>query len=97
MDDLFPAAARGLARRPAGLLTRTLVALVALIAGLIVIVPIAPASAAPDPSHITLTLEGCKGDAGDFPAAGPFVCPDAGYTTGNLGQGWNELDLVPHG
>ena len=27
--------------------------------------------------------------------SGQFVCPDAAYTTGNLGKGWNELDLVP--
>jgi hypothetical protein len=46
--------------------------------------------------HIQLTLEGCRGDAGLFPPAGPFVCPDEDYTTGNLGSGWNELDLVPH-
>src|SRR5215467_4261769 len=26
---------------------------------------------------------------------GGFVCPDAAYTSGNLGKGWNELDLVP--
>jgi hypothetical protein len=56
----------------------------------------APALAAVDPVHISFTLEGCRGDAGLFPATGPFVCPDALYTTGNLGKGWNELDLVPH-
>jgi len=54
------------------------------------------ANAADDPVHISFTLEGCRGDAGDFPATGPFVCADAQYTTGNLGKGWNELDLVPH-
>ena len=31
-----------------------------------------------------------------LPIGGQFVCPDSAYTTGNLGKGWNELDLVPH-
>ncbi len=48
------------------------------------------------PTEAGVTLEGCRGDAGLFPATGPFVCPDDLYTTGNLGTGWNELDLVPH-
>ncbi len=47
---------------------------------------------------VSYTLEGCRNDGsivlpnGD----GDFICPDADYTTGNLGKGWNELDLVPH-
>jgi hypothetical protein len=49
-----------------------------------------------DASHVSFTLEGCRGSAGSFPPLGPFVCADALYTTGNLGSGWNELDLVPH-
>ena len=49
-----------------------------------------------NPVHVSFTLEGCRGDAGVFPAGGPFVCPDANYTSGNLGSGWNELDFVPH-
>ncbi|HXF74082.1 MAG TPA: hypothetical protein VNO79_15925 [Actinomycetota bacterium] len=49
------------------------------------------------PRHVTFTLEGCRGSVGtSFPAAGPFICPDPEYTTGNLGKGWNELDRVPH-
>lgn len=55
-----------------------------------------PAGAASDPAHVTFTLEGCRGNAGLFPQQGPFVCDDSLYTTGNLGKGWNELDLVPH-
>jgi hypothetical protein len=54
------------------------------------------AAAAAAPSHVSFTLEGCRGSAGDFPASGPFICADALYTTGNLGGGWNELDLVPY-
>ena len=49
-----------------------------------------------NPVHVSFTLEGCRGDAGVFPAGGPFVCPDAKYTSGNLGSGWNERDFVPH-
>ncbi len=50
------------------------------------------------PNHVTATLEGCRNDGsitlpnGD----GDYICPDGAYTTGNLGKGWNELDLVPH-
>ena len=50
-----------------------------------------------NPSHVTTTLEGCKNTGSiTLPIAGKFVCPDAAYTSGNLGKGWNELDLVPH-
>jgi|APLak6261659120_1056016.scaffolds.fasta_scaffold04620_2 hypothetical protein len=46
---------------------------------------------------VSFTLEGCRNDGTILlPIAGKFVCPDAAYTTGNLGKGWNELDLVPH-
>lgn len=74
--------------------------LAALIVGLMVatILPTVAAvpAAAIEPAHLSVTFEGCKGSAGSFPAAGPFVCADNEYTTGNLGGGWNELDLVPH-
>jgi hypothetical protein len=71
----------------------------ALTAGLVPVVMLATtiaATAGTDPVHVSFTLEGCRGDAGLFAATGPFVCPDNLYTTGNLGKGWNELDLVPH-
>jgi VCBS repeat-containing protein len=46
------------------------------------------------------TLEGCRNDGNPVitlpDANGKFICPDAAYSTGNLGKGWNELDLVPH-
>jgi hypothetical protein len=57
-------------------------------------------------NHVSFTLEGCRNDG--IPlitlpnGSGQFICPDGGtptggaYTTGNLGKGWNELDLVPH-
>ncbi|WP_242342130.1 hypothetical protein [Anaeromyxobacter terrae] len=47
-------------------------------------------------ASVTLTLEGCRNDGSIIlPINNKFVCPDAAYTTGNLGKGWNELDLVP--
>jgi hypothetical protein len=52
---------------------------------------------AADPQHVSFTLEGCRNDGTiTLPINGQFVCPGANYTTGNLGKGWNELDLVPH-
>jgi len=48
------------------------------------------------PVHVATTFEGCNNDGSiTLPIAGQFVCPDAAYTSGNLGKGWNELDLVP--
>lgn len=56
-----------------------------------------PASAVA-PDHVSTTLEGCRNDGSiTLPnGSGQFVCPDAVYTSGNLGKGWNELDLVPY-
>ncbi len=46
---------------------------------------------------LSFRLQGCKGEAGLLPnGAGLFICDDSLYTDGNLGKGWNELDLVPH-
>jgi uncharacterized repeat protein (TIGR01451 family) len=56
-----------------------------------------PAAAAADPSGVSFTLAGCRNNGSiTLPnSGGKFVCPDSAYTTGNLGKGWNELDLVP--
>lgn len=43
---------------------------------------------------ISYTLEGCRAST-DAYLPGTFVCPEENYTTGNLGKGWNEFDLVP--
>jgi hypothetical protein len=53
---------------------------------------------AADPDNVGSTLEGCRNDGTiALPnAAGKFICPDSAYTPGNLGKGWNELDLVPY-
>src|SRR3954468_7798737 len=51
-------------------------------------------------TQVGFTLEGCRNDGSpsiSLPnGAGKFICPDGAYTTGNLGKGWNELDLVPY-
>ncbi|MFL5799743.1 MAG: hypothetical protein ACJ77A_17665 [Actinomycetota bacterium] len=80
---------------------------VAMIAALAVVLVPTTALAAGDPSHVSDTLNGCKSDvlAADYisnPFAGAtnpktaFTCTDGSYVGGNLGKGWNELDLVPY-
>jgi hypothetical protein len=58
---------------------------------------LAAAAALADPSGVSFTLEGCRNDGSiALPNGnGDFICDDSVYTTGNLGKGWNELDLVP--
>jgi hypothetical protein len=55
-------------------------------------------AAAGDPAQVSFTLEGCRNDGTIIlpDGSGKFICPDADYTSGNLGKGWNELDLVPY-
>jgi hypothetical protein len=60
-------------------------------------------------NQVKLGFEGCRNDGSiDLPIVNPindgYICPDvfpdpphqATYTSGELGKGWNELDLVPH-
>jgi len=82
---------------------RSLVVNVALLALVIGTVAVAiPAVAFPNATdesqHVTFTLEGCRNNGGIVlpNGSGDFICVDPAYTTGNLGKGWNELDLVPH-
>ena len=57
----------------------------------------AAAAATVEGQHVSANLEGCRnGGSITLPINGKFVCPDIAYTSGNLGKGWNELDLVPH-
>ena len=79
---------------------RTLVAFAA-VALLAIMLPVATnlaGAAAGDPAQVSFTLEGCRNDGTiTLPnGSGKFICPDAVYTSGNLGKGWNELDLVPY-
>ena len=69
----------------------------------LIVVTIAPAASGQAvgfttaPDHVNITLNGCRNDGSIvLPISGQFVCPDSAYTSGNLGKGWNELDLVPH-
>jgi hypothetical protein len=67
-----------------------------------------PAAAAADfaaGNFVSPELEGCRGSTTSYslldpgqPASinNPYICSDPEYTNGNLGKGWNELDLVPH-
>ncbi|TCK08771.1 MSCRAMM family protein [Marinobacterium mangrovicola] len=48
------------------------------------------------PVQITFTLEGCRLETGAIYDQSTYTCTDEGYTTGNLGKQWNELDYVPH-
>jgi hypothetical protein len=55
-----------------------------------------------DPDSVSFTLEGCRQEslpAGYDIEGNGFLCDVGagvdGYTTGNLGKKWNELDLVP--
>jgi uncharacterized repeat protein (TIGR01451 family) len=45
----------------------------------------------------SLSIQGCRNNGSiSLPNAdGDFICADSAYTPGNLGKGWNELDLVP--
>src|SRR5262249_10920533 len=55
------------------------------------------AAATGDPQHVALNLDGCRNNGTiTLPNSdGKFICPDSAYTSGDLGKGWNELDLVP--
>lgn len=48
------------------------------------------------PVQIGFTLEGCRLETGATYDQTTYTCTDEGYTTGNLGKLWNELDYVPH-
>lgn len=95
--DLRRRAARLGARKRRGALS-VLSALAMLVSSVaMVTLATAPANAEDSGDGISYTLEGCRNN-GDISLPNnddKFLCPDAAYTTGNLGKGWNELDLVP--
>jgi hypothetical protein len=79
----------------------TTFARIAVSAALAILAPVALVATAPvalaasgTGTGISYTLEGCRAST-DAYLPGTFVCPTANYTTGNLGKGWNEFDLVP--
>ncbi|PLX41864.1 MAG: hypothetical protein C0608_04545, partial [Deltaproteobacteria bacterium] len=69
------------------------------VTGLLAFTLLAPSSAfaVDDPNQISFTLEGCRLETkgANFDEY-TVTCADPGYTTGNLGKLWAELDLVPH-
>ncbi len=78
--------------------------LITVLALLLALAPGALSSAAqaytPPSNDIQFELEGCDFYNGltlpiDFGGTARYACPQGEYTHGNLGKGWNELDLVP--
>lgn len=65
----------------------------ALITATTMAVVVLPTSASAATLDVVYTLEGCK-DVAVFDE-NTVTCADSGYTTGNLGKDWSELDLVP--
>lgn len=66
----------------------------------VTVTPVQAAQVTADPTppdRVSFTLEGCRNDGSiTLPdSGGRFVCPGSAYTSGNLGKGWAELDLVP--
>jgi len=61
------------------------------------LIPGQAVAAAGDSVAVSYSLQGCRNNGSVVlpNGSGQFVCADALYTSGNLGKGWNELDLVP--
>ena len=63
---------------------------------------LAGVSLAQDSTFVSFSFQGCRNDGSitlpnaNPPYAGQYICPDSAYTGGELGKGWNELDLVPY-
>ena len=75
----------------------SVLAAVAVAMPMVIAAPVIPEAMAAAPSGIGFTQEGCNNPGAlTLPnGSGDFICPDANYTTGNLGKNWAELDLVP--
>jgi hypothetical protein len=89
---------RGISRPPIRRRSKAFVAVASVVGALVpvVLIAAAPSANAAIPNGIGFTQEGCNNPGGlVLPIAGKFICPDADYTTGNLGKNWAELDLVP--
>ena len=84
--------------RPGRLGATTVALLVLLVIGLVQAMP----AQAADPQSVSFNLDGCDltqsgADPASYdPDSGDFVCNDPAYVGGNLGKGWEELDLVPY-
>jgi len=71
----------------------SVVALFTVVGALLPGVIASPVSAAT--LDVSYTLQGCNLDHGATINTVTHVCSDNGYTTGNLGKSWAELDKVP--
>lgn len=60
-----------------------------------VLVPIVAPRAMAATLNVSYTLEACNLDHGATINTTTHICSDNGYTTGNLGKSWAELDKVP--
>jgi hypothetical protein len=69
---------------------------------LVLVMGLAAVALAQDSADTKFSFQGCRNDGSitlpnpNPPYAGQFICPDTAYTGGELGKGWNELDLVPY-
>jgi hypothetical protein len=74
---------------------RAVVAIAVLSTATAMLTVLAPRATAAD-LDVSYTLEMCNLDKqGAVFDENDVTCNEAGYTTGNLGKGWSELDLVP--
>lgn len=69
---------------------------------LVLVMGLGAVALAQDSADTKFSFQGCRNDGSitlpnpNPPYAGQFICPDTAYTGGELGKGWNELDLVPY-
>ena len=69
---------------------------------LVLVMGLAVVALAQDSADTKFSFQGCRNDGSitlpnpNPPYAGEYICPDSAYTGGELGKGWNELDLVPY-
>jgi len=69
---------------------------------LVLVMGLATIALAQDSADTRFSFQGCRNNGSinlpnpNPPYAGEYICPDAAYTGGELGKGWNELDLVPY-
>src|SRR5258708_15275802 len=68
----------------------------------VLVLLLAGVALAQDSSGINYSFQGCRNDGSitlpnsNPPYAGEYIWPENAYTGGELGKGWNELDLVPY-
>jgi hypothetical protein len=69
---------------------------------LVLVMGLGAVALAQDSADTKFSFQGCRNDGSitlpnpNPPYAGQFICPDTANTGGELGKGWNELDLVPY-